>query len=317
MLPDCGGSSMKQLLALLLLTFLVTPVAWANSSLCTDSLKTKDSFETAFEDLSLTDPEIEAKFLIPSKKIFQQLKKLVGAEVVLKDRDGNLVRYRVTMNKEHIYEDTNFDTKDLALFGKRGMLRQRIRYDRKPGEKEYKFAKAVFQAKNGPVENAAFSTAVFARNEVRGEEFKKLKKFMKARRDLLGSETEDSAVLFAKKYSESSAKLKPVLFIRDERFFMKLEKTGSPDLKVPWFYISLDDVSYRGLVKEEGKAARLELEAEMGDEIQHESSETANAKLYLMDQLSRYLEREFGLLPSPESKYESGVQLTVLKKSRD
>lgn len=268
-----------------------------------------DRFETTFEDLGLESPEIEAKFLIPSEAVYESMKSLVGQEIYLKDIHGHRVRYTFEMNKEHIYEDTNFDTKDLALFNKRGMLRQRVRYDRKPGEKKYKFAKAVFQAKNGPSENGDLDAAVFARNEIRGTEFKKLKKFLKNREELLAGDKDDDAIAFAREYANSSKKFKPVLEIKDDRFFMTLK---SRDPGHPWFYVSLDDVKYTGLIGREGQARRLELEAELNDDLTQDTPEAVRAKLALMDELSRVLGARFGLTPSPESKYESGIQLTVL-----
>jgi hypothetical protein len=212
----------------------------------------------------------------------------------------------------HIYEDTNYDTKDLALFRKRGMLRERVRYDKRPWQKKYKFRKAVFQAKIGPLSDASQEAALFAREEIRGTEYTKRKKFFSDRDDLLDSKSEDRAVQFARDLSASKKRFRPVLFIRDKRFFMTLKKVGAADPLVPWFYVSLDRVKYTGLVGAKGQARRLEFEAEMNDDLAAETPDAARAKLHLLKELTQYIERELGLKPSPESKYESGVALTVL-----
>jgi hypothetical protein len=268
-------------------------------------------FDANFENLSLSSPEIEAKFLIPNKKTYRKLKDLIGREIVLSDIKGKPVRFMFQMNKEHVYEDTNFDTKQLSLLGKRGMLRQRVRYDRKPGDRDYKFAKAVFQAKNGPSENSGMSAAVFARNEIRGVEFKRLGKFLKSRDERLSERSDDEAVRFAREYSESEKNFKPVLFIKDKRFFMSLKPVGPVNPGVPWFYVSLDNVKYTRLIGAQKVSARLELEAELNDDLTLDSPKNAKSKLKLMDELSRFLAEEFDLTASPESKYEAGMALTA------
>lgn len=264
-------------------------------------------------DLALEMPEIEAKFLIPNPAAYENLKLLAGTEITLTDANGRLVVYKVEKNKEHIYEDTNYDTKDLALFKRRGMLRERIRYDLNPQDSTYEFKKAVFQAKDGPTENQGMQTAVYARNEIRGKEFKSLKKFEKKKEKRLGEDSNDLAVQFAREYSQSERKFKPVLHIKDVRYFLKLSPVNS-SVEAPWFYISLDNVTYEGLKGRKDKATRLELEAEIGDDLNLDSNEVTQKKLVLMDRLSDYLAKKFLLQPSPESKYESGVQLTVLPK---
>jgi hypothetical protein len=71
-------------------------------------------------------------------------------------------------------------------------------------------------------------------------------------------------------------------------------------------------VTYQGLKGRKGKATRLELEAEIGDDLSLDSPDVSQKKLAIMDQLSEYLLNNFKLTASPESKYESGVRLTVL-----
>jgi ABC-type phosphate/phosphonate transport system substrate-binding protein len=265
-----------------------------------------------FEELGLESPEIEAKFLVRSRKIFAELKALIGDEIKLRDATGREIVYIVEKDKEHIYEDVLFDTADLALFQSRGLLRQRVRYDRKSSDHEYKFRKAVFQAKNGPADTSVMSSAIFARDEIRGEEFKKKRKFLKSRDKRLGTNSDDAAVRFARDRIVADQDLSPVLKIRDKRFFMLFKTSGEDDPRFPKFYVSLDDVKYRGLVGKEKKASRLELEIEIIGDLSLDTPSIARQKLDFLNQLAAQLMARYELVPSPESKYESGVKLTIL-----
>ncbi|MFZ1614979.1 MAG: hypothetical protein WAT51_12445, partial [Holophaga sp.] len=98
--------------------------------------------------LGLESPEIEAKFDIPDRATLEALKKLVGSNLTLIDRQGHPVEFVCAMDKESLYLDTCFDTKRFRLFKGGRMLRARRRFDLVGGpESSFCFKKAVVQAK--------------------------------------------------------------------------------------------------------------------------------------------------------------------------
>jgi hypothetical protein len=258
----------------------------------------------------LVAPEIEAKLLIPDKATVRRLKSLIGRTIAVTDDRGREIEYVVERDKTSIYLDVNYDTKRLALFRGRRMLRERVRFDRT--QNRYRFKKAVFQAKNGPVADATLHGAVFPRNEIRGEEYKSVNAFSAAKARLLGRRSNDAAVKYARSFVGERASLAPVLRIKDKRFFMRLRSAGKPKKGVPDFFVSIDRVKYRGLVGRKGKAIRLELEIEVIDDLLADKRKAQRDKLALVNAVTEHFAREFGLVPSPESKFESGVQLTIL-----
>jgi hypothetical protein len=107
-----------------------------------------------------------------------------------------------------------------------------------------------------------------------------------------------------------SKKVKPVLEIKDDRFFMRLSKKGESDPAVPSFYVTLDAVQYKGLVGKGGQAEGLYLETELIDEMTRVSSKQLRNMLTLLNSLAAHME-SLGLTPSKISKYEAGLRLTV------
>ncbi|MDP2875499.1 MAG: hypothetical protein Q8O00_04885 [Holophaga sp.] len=105
-------------------------------------------------------------------------------------------------------------------------------------------------------------------------------------------------------------KLKPVIEIMDDRFFMRLAKKGEPDPSVPSFFVTLDAVQYQGLLGKEGQAQGLYLETEIINEMTQVSSKQLRNMLTLLNSLAAYL-KDQGLTPSNIAKYEAGLQLTV------
>src|SRR4051812_13655876 len=74
--------------------------------------------------------EFEAKFL-SDKGTLKKMEGLVGEEIEFFMLDGSLVRFKVDVDREYIYEDIYYDTDDLRLYKAGGLLRLRSRWDRK------------------------------------------------------------------------------------------------------------------------------------------------------------------------------------------
>ncbi|MBX2986500.1 MAG: hypothetical protein KF802_01260 [Bdellovibrionaceae bacterium] len=126
------------------------------------------------QDLSLHAPELEAKLRIPHRDVFESLKELIGERLVLRDRSGRSFRYRIEYHRRYIYEDTYYDVwprraSEPLLYSRKGMLRNRVRYDERPKKGGFEPSYTNFQAKNGPVADQGLQDAVYARNEVRGK----------------------------------------------------------------------------------------------------------------------------------------------------
>lgn len=261
-----------------------------------------------FSNLSFEFPEIEAKFKIYGAKTITQIKKLEGTQIQLTDAHGTAHNYTFSFNKIHIYEDTNFDTKDLQLLQSRGMLRQRVRYDWSFKKGKYKFNKAVFQSKDAP-HQTALNSSIFAREEIRGNEYKSLKKFLKKFDKNIGKKSKDKAVEFAQELLNLPKKFKPVLFISDERYFLRLAP-DSNDNALPSFYISIDTITFNGLLAQKKSAQALELEIELDGDLTSQTSESLTYNAQLLNDLTNQLQSRFNLEPSLESKYETGMRLT-------
>ncbi|MBK8794817.1 MAG: hypothetical protein IPN59_17240 [Holophaga sp.] len=264
-------------------------------------------------ELGLASPEIEAKFDIPNRAGLAALKELVGSTITLIDSGNQPVEFVCTMDKESLYLDTCFDTKSFRLFQGGRMVRARQRYDLGGGSgPEYRFKKAVVQAKTAQATLTSFHPAVMARDEIRStEKFTSPEAFAARLPELLAPGSRDKAVFAVRKGLAETKKLKPVLEIRDDRFFMRLSKKGKHDPSVPSFFVSLDAVRYQGLLGKCGHAEGLYLEAEIIDEMTTLSSRQLRSMLALLNSLAAYLERR-GLTPSNISKYEAGLRLTVL-----
>lgn len=263
-------------------------------------------------ELGLESPEIEAKFDLPDRATLEALKKLVGSNLALIDRQGHPVEFVCTMDKESLYLDTCFDTKRFRLFEGGRMLRARQRFDQVGApEPSYRFKKAVVQAKTAHATHPGLHPAVLARDEIRSTEvFSSPEKFADRLPILLAPDSRDNAVRAVRKGLAESKKLTPVLEIRDDRFFMRLSKKGEPDPSVPSFYITLDVVHYQGLLGRGGQAKGLYLEAEIIEEMTHIASKQLRNRLTLLNSLAAYMENR-GLTPSNLSKYEAGLRLTV------
>jgi len=264
-------------------------------------------------ELGLEAPEIEAKFIVPDRETFEALKQMVGGTLTLIDRRGNPVEFVCTMDKESLYLDTCFDTKRFRLFEGGRMLRARQRHDRGGGpESSYRFKKAVVQSKTSEATHPSLHPAVLARDEIRSsEKFSSPEAFAARLPDLLAPGSRDRAVRAVRKGLAESKVLKPVLEIRDERFFMLLTKTGAPDPSVPPFFVTLDDVVFKGLMGRTGQAEGLYLETEINGDLTEVSSRELRNMLALLNSLAEYMECR-GLAPSKISKYETGIRLTVL-----
>lgn len=263
-------------------------------------------------ELGLESPEIEAKFDIPDRETLETLKKLVGHTITLSDGEDNPVEFVCTMDKESLYLDTCFDTRRFRLFEGGRMLRARQRFDRngEPGP-ACRFKKAVLQAKTAQASHPSLHPAVLARDEIRSAEvFSSPETFADKLPGLIAPGSRDRAVRAVRKGLAESKKVKPVLEIKAERFFMRLTKTGEPSPSVPSFYIALDAVHYRGLLGKGGQAEGLYLETELIDEMTRVSSKQLRNMLTLLNSLAAYME-SLGLTPSKISKYEAGLRLTV------
>jgi len=264
-------------------------------------------------ELGLESPEIEAKFDIPDRECLAALKQMVGSTITLIDNRDNPVEFVCTMDKESLYLDMCFDTKRLRLFQGGRMLRARQRYDlgECPGS-AYTFKKAVVQAKTVQATHPSLHPAVMARDEIRSTEFFRTSEDLCNRLpELLAPDSRDRAVRAVRKGLAETKKVKPVLKIRDDRFFMRLFKKGEHDPSVPSFYVSMDSVRYQGLLGKRGQAEGLYLEAEIINELTTLSSRKFRNMLALLNSLATYMESR-GLTPSKISKYEAGLRLTVL-----
>ena len=267
--------------------------------------------------LALEEPEVEAKLSVPDAKTFRKMRELVGQEITVTDPKGQNVVFHIEFNKEHIYKDTYFDIGDsehLKLFSKGGLLRQRKRLDKEAGEKDFTPRYINFQAKNNSSADAGMNTAVFARNEIRGKKTDKFKKFVDHRADRLAADSKDKAVKYARDIAQSSAKFKEVLFVEQERYFMKVTKKGKPDLAIPAFYVSLDKVGFEGLIGEKRTAKDRFVEIEIIDDLTNDAVNDSTTKLYLLNKLTENLQKRYGLTPAADDKYVTGVKLTVLKQ---
>jgi hypothetical protein len=264
--------------------------------------------------LSLASPEVESKLSVPDERTLLSLRKLVGEEITIRDIKGRKQTFKIEKNKEHIYEDVYYDIQkdgQLVLYKKKGLLRERTRWDKKDNGK-YKLAKVVTQAKNGPAEIDGVSSAINARSEIKGDETKDQDEFERTREQRIARGSDDNAVKYAYNLAGvSEGEFVPVLFSRDERFFLKLTPKGE-DRGAPSMYLSLDTVTNRGLIGAMNSGTRREIEIEIIEDLSQDSPKKMAKRVYILNQITEYLQETYGLTPSQDSKYEGGVYDTVL-----
>lgn len=275
--------------------------------------KTPSALPKDLQALGLECPEVEAKFDIPDRASLEALKGMLGSTLTLTDRRGERIAYTWTMDKESLYLDTCFDTKQFALYEGGRMLRARQRHDKDSGpEPEYRFKKAVIQGKRAEATHPALHPAVLARDEIRStEKFLTPEAFAARLPELLSPDSRDKAVRAVRKGLAEGKKLHPVLEIRDERFLMLLTQQGTPDPAVPSFFVTLDRVVFRGLTGRAGQAEGLYLECEISGDLAAVSSKQLRNMLALLNSLAEHMVLR-GLAPAKQSKYERGLRLTVL-----
>ena len=291
------------------------------SSLLSDSslrISSKKSPELlTLENLGLEEPEIEAKFVIPSREILKAMKGLVGEKIVLFNENGERIKYHIEFNKEHIYEDTYYDTtstnatigKTLSLYKINALLRQRTRWDREEGEKEFSRKYTNFQSKNSSTMSEGFNNAVFARNEFRGKKFTSLKKFKQAKESLLSPNSDDNAVNFARQLISFNGEFSPVLSVLQERYFLKIY---SKDSEIPDFYLSLDKVKYKSLLSKGKSVEEWIVEIEIIDDLKANNPKEQQKKIRIFNQFVSLIQNRFGLAAAKKDKYASGVEKTIL-----
>lgn len=257
--------------------------------------------------------EFEAKFLA-QKGTFKALKDLVGKRLRVTLEDGSSVEYQVEFNKKHIYKDTYFDSKDLLLYERKGLLRQRQRWDKGAGDGDYKFKKVVFQAKSEDKgDKAHLNEAFMARDEIAGKEFKK-KISKKKTRALLQTETSDEAVRFARELVDYDGKFRPVLRATQERYFMRLSPVLGESAEAPSFYLSLDDVAFDGLAGAGKKVDTQIVELETIEVLDKSDPALLKKQVQVSNSLASLLQSRFSLAPAPSDKYGWGIERAVLEK---
>lgn len=265
------------------------------------------------EALGLESPEIEAKFDVPDRATLAALKLSVGNTLTLTDGRGEPVEFLWVLDKESLYLDTCFDTRDFTLLGGRRMLRARHRHDLTSGtEMGYRFKKAVLQGKTAETDHPGLHPAVLARDEIRStKRFPSPEAFNAKLPDLLAPGSRDKAVRAVRRGLAEGRRLHPVLEIRNERFLMMLSRKAETGLAAPTFFVTLDTVRFRGLTGRMGQAEGLYLEAEISGDLTAFSSKKLRNKLALLNSLAEHLAAS-GLAPAKLSKYERGLRLTVL-----
>lgn len=257
----------------------------------------------SYAELGLTHPEIEAKFTTNRPLGIWRLKALPGKTIQIEGPDGRMLEYEVIDDGKSIYRDLYFDTPDLKLFNQRSLLRRRTRKDMQDGS--YEFVKGAHHAKGSSRSLPGLEDSIVARDEVRGTEYKKKKKFDRHADQIFASERQDDAFDFAQKLVAPGDEFQPVLEVLNHRLFLKFKpKTRG----APKFYVSVDKVQFRqsnGAFNE-----RVEVEVEIADDLTKDSNESATHKVKILDALSRQMRRDFLLQAAPESRYETGMVST-------
>lgn len=269
------------------------------------------------EDIRLEEPELEAKLIIPSQAIFREMKRLVGEEFALTIDGGRIQRFRFEFDREHIYEDTTYDTDPLeqllGLYRIGGMLRDRTRYDRRAGEDEFKRRYRNFQAKNMGSLSPVLDVSVHARNEYRGDRYKSNRRFERDLNRLLGPNSEDNAVAYARSLLGGyRGNFVPMLEIQQRRFFMRVVPVEPVSDDAPSFFLSLDRVRYQALVGRRGRASQRVAELELLNPLHDFDGDVNEEQIDLLNAASLYLQQRFQLEPTSEDKNSFGIRSTVL-----
>lgn len=317
---------MAQLFRLLILAsffFSIVTAASASDKSSTSQLRCPDIADT-HTSMELDSPEIEVKLLDPTGNSSSRLHEILkGSEVKLPGPDGKMITYSIS-RFQHNYRDTYYEREDgpeheQSLYKKRGLLRNRTRWDRKENQTSFTYRSTSFQAKDGSHDRSSaiegLDSSVFARNEIPGLKYTDQAAFDRVKDSLLRPDSTDVAVRYARKLLGGyTGQFVPLVEVFQERLFFKLTPVNPSSPDVPSYYVTLDSVNYTNVAdrfSEMSKGIEVEI-IDKKKEVAQDS--TVKRKLGFLNAITRYLQETFQFQPTDLDKFETGVRSVILRQ---
>jgi UDP-N-acetylglucosamine:LPS N-acetylglucosamine transferase len=266
--------------------------------------KNEMSFEPPVPAKPKLPLEQEAKFVIPSKAVLTEMQKMDGQKIEVKGPDGKTVQYEIRKKARLHEDDVYYDTPEMTLKTKGGILRDRKYYLDAGIRIPFK---TRLEAKSGAIES---EPGVLARENAKGDKLPMTSgRHENAVRDRISGVTGDKAVDYAKSYA-GSGDFTPALSATEDVDSMRVYTTiGSRANRMrPVFTISLAEVSFSNPRQGGRSATHLEAEVELADPA------PTSALSGQLEQFKNDLKSKYDLVPTDQPKYSTGIDLTALPK---